>query len=139
MLFFPLKLFTKNEIFSIPNFFGKCSQIRRKPRIYQHLLKKSHTESRPAVFLRKVFLKICIKFTGEQSCRSVISVKLLCNFIEIALWLGCSPVNLLYIFRRLFLKNAICIQYSLRIQSEYEKMQTRKTLTMDKFFYAVSI
>ena len=26
----------------------------------------------------------------------------LCNFIEIALWYGCSPVNLLYIFRTPF-------------------------------------
>ena len=32
--------------------------------------------SRPEVFLGKGVLKICNKFTGEQSCRSVISVKL---------------------------------------------------------------
>ena len=44
-------------------------------------------------------LKIGIKFTGEHSYRSVISIKLLCNFIEITLRHGCSPVNLLYIFR----------------------------------------
>ena len=31
------------------------------------------------------FLKIGIKFTGEHPCRSVISIKSLCNFIEIAL------------------------------------------------------
>ena len=36
--------------------------------------------SRPEVFLRKGVLKICSKFTGEHSCRSVISIKLLCNF-----------------------------------------------------------
>ena len=35
----------------------------------------------------------------------MISIKLLCNFIEIALWYGCSPVNLLHIFRTPFLKN----------------------------------
>ena len=29
----------------------------------------------------------------------------LCNFIEITLWHGCSPVNLLHIFRTPFLKN----------------------------------
>ena len=45
------------------------------------------------------------KFTGEHPCRSVISIKLLCNFIEITFWHGCSPVNLLYIFRTPFLKN----------------------------------
>ena len=61
--------------------------------------------SRPEVFLRKGVLKICKKFTGEHPCRSVISIKLLCNFIEITFWHGCSPVNLLYIFRTPFLKN----------------------------------
>ena len=30
---------------------------------------------------------------------SVISIKLLCSFIEIALWHGCSPVNLLHVSR----------------------------------------
>ena len=37
--------------------------------------------SHPEMFLRKVVLKICSKFTGEHPCRSAISVKLLCNFI----------------------------------------------------------
>ena len=32
-------------------------------------------------------------------------VALLCNLIEIALWHGCSPVNLLHIFSTPFLKN----------------------------------
>ena len=50
-------------------------------------------------------LKICSKFTGEHPCRSMISLKLLCNFIEIILRHGCSPVNLLHIFRTPFLKN----------------------------------
>ena len=31
--------------------------------------------------------------------KSVVSIKLLCNFIEITLQHGCSPVNLLHIFR----------------------------------------
>ena len=38
-------------------------------------------------------------------CRSAISIKLLWNFIEIALWHECSPVNLLHIFRTSFCKN----------------------------------
>ena len=33
------------------------------------------------------------------------SIKLLCNFIEITLRHGCSPVNLLHISRTPFLKN----------------------------------
>ena len=37
------------------------------------------------VFLGKVVLKICSKFTGEHPYRSVISINLLCNFIEITL------------------------------------------------------
>ena len=50
------------------------------------------------VFLRKGILKICSNFTGEHSRRSAISIKLLCNFFEIALQHGCSPVNLLDTF-----------------------------------------
>ena len=61
----------------------------------------SHSE----VSLGKDALKIWSKFTGEHPCRSVILIKLLYNFIEITLWHGCSPVNLLQIFRTPFLKN----------------------------------
>ena len=53
----------------------------------------------------KGVLKICSKFTGEYPCRSVISIKLKSNFIEIILRQGYSPVNLLHIFRTPFLKN----------------------------------
>ena len=56
-------------------------------------------------FLGKGVLKKCSKFTGEHPCRSVISIKLLWNFIEITLWYGGSPVNLLNIFRTSFHKN----------------------------------
>ena len=61
--------------------------------------------SRPELFLGKDVLKICRKFTGEHPCRSVTSKKLLCNFTEITLRHGCSPVNLLRIFRSPFYKN----------------------------------
>ena len=47
--------------------------------------------SHPQVFLGKGVLKICSKLQS--------------NFIEVALRHGCSPVNLLYIFRTAFLKN----------------------------------
>ena len=53
----------------------------------------------PEVLLWKGFLKICSKFTGEHRCRSLISMKFLCNFIEIALRHGCSLISLLHIFR----------------------------------------
>ena len=64
-------------------------------------IRSSHLE----VFLGKVVPKIYIKFTGEHPCYSAISITLQCNFIEIALWYGCSPVNLMHIFRTPFLKN----------------------------------
>ena len=51
----------------------------------------------PKVFLGKVVQKICSKFTGEQLCRSVISIK-------VALQLGVL-INLLLIFRTPFYKN----------------------------------
>ena len=66
---------------------------------------RTNRSSRPEVFLRKDVLKMCSKFTGEHPCRSAISIKLLCNFIEIALRRGCSPVGLLHIFRTTFSRN----------------------------------
>ena len=56
--------------------------------------------SSPQVFLQKGVLKICSKFTGEQPCHSVISIKLQRNFIEITLRHGCSPVTLKQIFSK---------------------------------------
>ena len=65
----------------------------------------SSRTSHPEVFLRKGVLKICSKSTGKHPCWSVISIKLLCNFVEIAFRHGCSPANLLHIFRILFPKS----------------------------------
>ena len=45
------------------------------------------------------------RFTGEHPCRSATSINLQCNFIEIALQHGCSPVNVLHIFKTPFLRN----------------------------------
>ena len=61
--------------------------------------------SHPEVFLENGVLKICSKFTGDHPYLSVISIKLQSNFNEITLWHGCSPVNLLHIFRTPFSKN----------------------------------
>ena len=55
--------------------------------------------SLPEVFLRKGVPKICSKFPREHPGRSVILIRLLCKFITITLRHGCSPVNLLHIFR----------------------------------------
>ena len=48
---------------------------------------------------------MCRKRIGEHPCRSVISIKLLCNFIEITLPHGCSAVNLQHTFKAPFYKN----------------------------------
>ena len=61
--------------------------------------------SHPEMFLGKGVPKICSKLTGELPCRSAISIKLLCNFIEITLRYGCSLVNFLHIFRTPFTRN----------------------------------
>ena len=61
--------------------------------------------SRPDMFLGKGVPETWSKFVGEHPCRNGISIKLQSNFIEIALQHGCSPVNLLHIFRMPFPKN----------------------------------
>ena len=66
---------------------------------------RSIRSSPPEVFLGKGVLKISSKYTRENPCRSVILIKLLCNFIEITLRHGCSHVNLLDTFRTSFSKN----------------------------------
>ena len=57
--------------------------------------------------MRKGVLKTCSKFTREHIERSVISIKLLCYFIEITLRHEYSVVNLLHIFRTLFSENPL--------------------------------
>ena len=68
-------------------------------------LRERYRSNHPEVFLGKGALKTCSKFAGEHPCQSSILIKLLCNVIEITLRHGCSPVNLLHIFRTPFLKN----------------------------------
>ena len=54
------------------------------------------------VFLGKAVLKICSKFIGEHPCQTVISKNL-----QITLRHGCSPVNLLHIFRTPLLRTPL--------------------------------
>ena len=54
---------------------------------------------------KKVFWKYPANLQVKKPCRSVISVTLQNNFTEIKLRYGCSPVNLLHIFRAPFPKN----------------------------------
>ena len=91
------------------------------------LIVKTNRSSRPEMFCEKGVLKICSKFTGEHPCRSAISIKLLCNFIEIALWYGCSPVNLPHIFRITFLKNTAgrLLLKEIKVESDLPNYATR--------------
>ena len=57
------------------------------------------------MFIWNSVFEICSKFTEEHPCYSVISIKLLWNLIEITLPHGCSPANLLHIFRTPFPEN----------------------------------
>ena len=50
------------------------------------------------VFLGKGVLKICSKFIGEKTMRSMISINMQGNVIETTLQHGCASVNLLYIY-----------------------------------------
>ena len=78
--------------------------------------RSSNTE----VFLGNGALKTCSKFKGEHLWRSNISIKLRDNFIEITLWHGCSPVNMLHIFRTPFPKNT-SIELLLNESSRYKR------------------
>ena len=92
------------------------------------------TRSSPSmVFLLKGVLKICSKFTGEHPCRSAISIKSLCSFIEITLRHGCSRVNLLHIFETPFSKNT-----SRRLLLNFKKL-VRLCNKLDKFQKLFSI
>ena len=82
---------------------SKGSSLRSLSRVL--LMAVMGRNSRPEVFLGKGVLEICSKFTGEYPCRSVITIKLQSNFIEITLRHGCSPENLLFIFRTPYPKN----------------------------------
>ena len=57
------------------------------------------------LFCQENFFNICGTTNLEHPYRSVISIKLQSNFIEITLRHGCCPVNLLHIFRTPFPKN----------------------------------
>ena len=100
---------------------------------FSHYLvrKRIWRNSCPEVFLGKGVLKIFSKFTGENPCRKVISIKLLCNFTEIAIWHGCSPVNLLHIFRTSFSKNNFG-QLLLEIKGPFHLAQLKQVKTISQ-------
>ena len=82
----------------------------------KHTHTHTHTHARTQMFYkiqkqspRRVPRKRCFEdmqqIYRKTPMRSVILIKLFCNFIETTLQHGSSPVNLLHIFRTTFLKN----------------------------------
>ena len=89
------------------------------------------------MFLGRGVLKICSTFTGESPCRSVVSVKLQSNFIEITLQHGGSAVNLLRIFKTPFPKNTsggllLKNNEQLKIVNYFRKKLYHRRLTVSK-------
>ena len=82
------------------------------------------------MFFGKGVLRICSKLTGEHPCQSAISIKLQNNFIEITLRHGCSPVNLMHIFRTPFLKHTsgglLLFRQNQRFKDGYSRGDGRK-------------
>ena len=78
------------------NFNSLLFHSQKKEFLNQLLEVTTILQKQPSIgfFLRKVVLKICRKFTGEHPFPSVISIKL-----QSTLRHGCSPVNLLHVFR----------------------------------------
>ena len=88
-------------------------KIQRQPS--RGVLKKRCSENMQQIYRRTPmpkcdFNRVALQLYWNRTlvwvfCQGVISTKLLWNFTEIALWHGCSLVNLLHIFRTPFSKN----------------------------------
>ena len=88
----------------------------------------------PSRGVLKDILKICSKFTGGHPFKSVISIKLQSNFIEITLQHVCSPINLLHIFRTPFPWNTpvqLLLIVLLTTLFKYEKILGTEKILVD--------
>ena len=66
-----------------------------------------------------------------HSCRSVISIKLLCNFIEITFWYGCSPINFAAYFQNTFSSERLWVaasawSYKVVLENHKDVLGSRK-------------
>ena len=86
--------YTKNET-------KVMNRISNRTKTWISIYRNNHLD----VFLQKVVMKICNKFTEEHLCRSVIAIKLLWNFIKTTFRHRYCSINLLHIFRTPFPKN----------------------------------
>ena len=87
---FQVVLFDKKDSFPFPTV--------RMPDESSNVPSNKQKQSSIGFLRRKGVLKVCSKFIGEHPCRSVISIRLY-SFIGIRFRHGCSPLNLLHIFR----------------------------------------
>ena len=106
--------------------FNYTSEFKDRYISLESLLQAYFRSSHLELFLRIGVLKLCRKFTGEHRYRSVISIKLLCKFIEITFRHGCSPLNLLHIFRTPFPRNTSwwLLLILLRFQNKYVNIES---------------
>ena len=95
---------TKNEL-SIKNFFSKCDQIRRKLRIWSHLLKKSSVEN---------FI-FCAVYASEWFLQSLLTTCAFCYNYEIDIF-SCNYALCLLVFTFFLIKFypcLLCLGYAL--------------------------
>ena len=85
-----------------------CYKVISLPQNFTLDHNKNYRQKQP---LRGILRKMCSENMQQiyrrHPCRSATSMKLLCNSVEIALQHGCSPVNLLHIFRTSFPKRHV--------------------------------
>ena len=97
-----LQSFLKNSIGNLNDSFQQTHDLNWAE-IIPGPLRRYIRSIPPELLLGKDVLKICSKFSGEHPWQSVISIKLLCNFIEVALCHGCSPEKFAAYFQNTFL------------------------------------
>ena len=91
---------------------------------------KNFRSSHPEVFLGKGVLKIYSKFIRIPMPKCDL-IKLLCNFIEITPWHGCSPVKLLHILRTPFLRNTskeLLLKLKSSFRSSHQRCSVKKSV-----------
>ena len=90
---------------------------------------------RPEVFLVKGVLKICCKFTGEDPCQSVISIKLQSNFTKQLYWNHTSAwvfsCKFAAYFQNTFFKEHLWVAASVYIM--LQKIQIHNLFITNKF------
>ena len=91
---------------------GRNKKEARTPGVSHFFRVSTIRSSHPEVFLGKGVPKICTKLTGEHPSRTVISIKLLCNFIKITLSHGCFFCKFAAYFQNNSTQEHLCVPVS---------------------------